>query len=174
MDQKTYLLLQQQCETQKKQLLWTRIVAVFSLVLMLAAVAAGLYLKSKLDSAFDKYDQLAYQLESILTTLDNSVDELGEVDILAVSDNISELSDTLNEIQWQEIADDLSEVSGKLTEVQWQSLAENIDETAVTAQESLEKAMKAIDELDIEGLNEAIEELHTVVEPLANIVKRLS
>ena len=113
-------------------------------------------------------------MESILTALDNSVDELSEVDILAVSENISELSDTLNKIQWQEIADDLSEVSGKLTEVQWQSLAENIDETAVTAQKSLEKAMKAIDELDIEGLNEAIEELHTVVEPLANIVKRLS
>ena len=89
-------------------------------------------------------------------------------------DKFCELSDTLNEIQWQEIADDLSEVSGRLTEIQWQSLAENIDETAITAQESLEKAMQAIDELDIEGLNEAIEELHTVVEPLANIVKRLS
>ncbi|MBE6991287.1 MAG: hypothetical protein E7430_01735 [Ruminococcaceae bacterium] len=174
MDQKTYLILQQQCETQRKQLMWTRIIAVFCLVLVVAAVAAGLYLKSKLDGAFDKYDQLAYQLEEILTTLDNSVDELGEIDILTVSENISELSDTLNEVQWQEIADDLSEVSGRLTEIQWQSLAENIDETAITAQESLEKAMQAIDELDIEGLNEAIEELHTVVEPLANIVKRLS
>lgn len=174
MDQKTYSLLQQQCESQRKQLLWTRIIAAFCLVMVLAALAAGLYLKSKLDSAFDKYDQLAYQLEEILTTLDNSVDELSEIDILTVSENISELSDTLNEIQWQEIADDLSEVSGKLSEIRWQSLAENIDETAVTAQESLEKAMKAIDDLDIEGLNEAIEELHTVVEPLANLVKRLS
>lgn len=174
MEQKTYLLLQQQCENQRKQLLWTRIIAAFCLVLVLAALAAGLYLKSKLDNAFDKYDQLAYQLEDILTTLDNSVDELSKFDILTVSENISGLSDTLNEIQWQEIADDLSEVSGKLSEIRWQSLAENIDETAVTAQESLEKAMKAIDELDIEGLNEAIEELHTVVEPLANIVKRLS
>lgn len=174
MEHKTYLLLQQQCETQRKQLLWTRIIAAFCLVLVLAALAAGLYLKPKLDSAFDKYDQLAYQLEDILTTLENSVDELSEIDILTVSENISGLSDTLNEIQWQEIADDLSEVSGKLSEIRWQSLAENIDETAVTAQESLEKAMKAIDELDIEGLSEAIEELRTVVEPLANIVKRLS
>ncbi len=181
MEQKTYSLMQQQYETQRKQLLWTRLIALFCLMLVLVVAGAGLYLKARLDTAFDEYDRLAAQVESILTTLDASASELedfsgqlSELDMITMTENLSELSRQLNEIQWQQISDDLSEVSGKLSDIQWQSLAENIDKTAVTAQESLEKAMKAIDDLDIEGLNEAIEELHTVVEPLANIVKKIS
>lgn len=162
MDQKTYMLLQQQYAAQRKQLMWTRFIAVLCLVLVVAAAAAGLYLKTKLDSAFGEYEMLAQQVDEILTSLGDTADRLDS------------FSEGLAEIDMTVISEDLNNVSRQLSEIQWQSLAENIDETAVTAQESLEKAMQAIDELDIEGLNEAIEELHTVVEPLANIVKRLS
>lgn len=162
MEQRTYLLLQKQLELQKKQLLWTRIAAAACLVLLLAAAVVGMSLKARLDKAFDEYDNFAAQVDDILTTLGDTADRL------------ESFSQGLGEIDLQVISADLSDVSRQLADIQWQSLAENIDETAVTAQQSLNKAMDAIDELDIEGLNEAIEELHTVVEPLANIVKKLS
>ena len=162
MDQRAYSLLQKQLELQKKQLLWTRVAAAVFAVILLGAAAVGIGLKSKLDKAIDGLGGVALQAEEILTTLGDAADRLDR------------FSEGLGEIDLQTISRDLNDVSRQLAEIQWQSLAENIDDTAVAAQKSLNKAMDAIDELDIEGLNEAIEELHTVVEPLANIVKRLS
>lgn len=60
----------------------------------------------------------------------------------------------------------LSSVSEQLAGIDWGELAENVNNTAQTAQESMLAAAKAIDELDISTLNEAIADLNAIVKPL--------
>ncbi len=161
MDQKSYQLLKMQCDLTRRQLFWSRAAAALCLVLVLAAVWGGLYVKIALTNAMEVYDSVADQADEILSTLSDA------------SGRLDDFSKGLNDIDIDRLSASLQSVSRQLSDIQWQSLADNIDSTAITAQQSLQKAMDAVDQLDIRELNEAIEELHTVVEPLADIVKRL-
>jgi hypothetical protein len=66
-----------------------------------------------------------------------------------------------------DIADNLIGVSEKLEKIDWENLAVKINLTAEKAQQSMDAALTAIDELDIKTLNEAIANLRDVIEPLA-------
>lgn len=65
------------------------------------------------------------------------------------------------------LTDNLVGVSEQLEQIDWENLAVNINLTAEKAQQSMDAALTAIDELDIETLNEAIANLRDVIEPLA-------
>lgn len=65
------------------------------------------------------------------------------------------------------MSDNLASVSEQLEQIDWEGLAVNINLTAEKAQQSMDAALTAIDELDIETLNEAIANLSDVIEPLA-------
>jgi methyl-accepting chemotaxis protein len=67
----------------------------------------------------------------------------------------------------EDMTDNLVSVSENLEQIDWEDLAVNINLTAEKAQQSLDVALTAIDELDIETLNEAIANLRDVIEPLA-------
>jgi len=66
------------------------------------------------------------------------------------------------------MTDNLAIVSAQLGQIDWGGLAVSINLTAEKAQQSMDAALLAIDELDIETLNEAIANLRDVIEPLAN------
>lgn len=70
-------------------------------------------------------------------------------------------------LEMEELTDNLIVVSANLEEIDWEDLAENINLTAEKAQISMDAGLTAIDELDIETLNEAIINLRDVIEPLA-------
>ena len=78
----------------------------------------------------------------------------------------------LQSSQIEEIIEKLNTVSGSLAEVDFVGLAEDVGTLATAAQTSLAEAMEAIDELNIEGLNKAISDLQTIVEPLAKLFGR--
>lgn len=65
------------------------------------------------------------------------------------------------------MSDNLANVSEQLEQIDWEDLAVNINLTAEKAQQSMDAALVAIDELDIETLNEAIANLRDVIDPLA-------
>lgn len=65
------------------------------------------------------------------------------------------------------MSDNLANVSGQLEQIDWEGLAVNINLTAEKAQQSMDAALLAIDELDIDTLNEAIANLRDVIDPLA-------
>lgn len=65
------------------------------------------------------------------------------------------------------MSDNLASVSEQLEQIDWEGLAVSINLTAEKAQQSMDAALTAIDELDIETLNEAIANLGDVIEPLA-------
>ena len=89
----------------------------------------------------------------------------------AITD-LTEVTDVLSSIDLEGIADDLGDVSGELSGIEWEKIAKDIDKTATDAQKGLQSALDAIDEIDIDSLNEAIEDLGTVVRPLANLVEK--
>ena len=65
------------------------------------------------------------------------------------------------------MSDNLANVSKQLEQIDWEGLAVNINLTAEKAQQSMDAALVAIDELDIDTLNEAIANLRDVIDPLA-------
>ena len=71
-------------------------------------------------------------------------------------------------------ADSIAEVSGQLEELQLQDLElantlKDIDEFVITSQESVQKATEKLDAVDLEKLNDAIETLRNVIEPLRRL-----
>jgi archaellum component FlaC len=66
-----------------------------------------------------------------------------------------------------DMTENLVSVSESLEQIDWEDLAVNINLTAEKAQQSMDAALTAIDDLDIDTLNEAITNLRDVIEPLA-------
>lgn len=65
----------------------------------------------------------------------------------------------------------MEEVTEELTKVEFTEMVSNVDELVISSQSSLEEAMEKIDSIDIDTLNEAIDGLAKVVEPLAKFFK---
>lgn len=167
----------QQLRLMRRQLMWTRIfalccvalVAVF-IIFILPLVHQTKNVLTSIESYTEIVDEVTDELADITETLGVVSEELKSVDYETVIGNLTTTSDALASIDWSTIASDLTEISSQLSEIDWQKLADDIDETALTAQESL----TAINELDLEALNDAIIDLQTVVEPLADIVDKLN
>ena len=71
-------------------------------------------------------------------------------------------------------ADSIAQVSGQLEELQLQDLElaetlKDIDEFVITSEKGVQKTIEKLDAVDLEKLNESIEALRNVVEPLRRI-----
>ena len=80
----------------------------------------------------------------------------------------------LKDVDWESVGKNLETISNDLSAVDWLGLTEDISEMTAEAENSLQIAQKAITDLDIDTLNEAITELRDVIRPLANLVNRFS
>ena len=54
------------------------------------------------------------------------------------------------------------------------SLVSNVDDLVATSQQGVEETMTKINAIDFDALNDAIDDLANVIEPLAKVVKRFS
>lgn len=151
----------------KRQLFWTRLAVLLCAAVMVVLAAVGLSLKSQVED-------LKPQLESTLTQLDDITAKLSSPEVVEILDNAVYISGQLTEVDWQEISQQLAQVAEELGSVDWESMTGNISGLAQSAQTSLESAMTAIDQLDIQGLNKAITDLTAVIEPLAKVMRKLS
>ena len=70
-----------------------------------------------------------------------------------------------------DMTENLVSVSESLEQIDWEDLAVNINLTAEKAQQSMDAALTAIDDMDIDTLNNAITNLPDVIEPLARFFK---
>lgn len=151
----------------KRQLFWTRLAVLLCVLMVAVLVAVSLSLKSQVDA-------MVPQLESTLTQLDDITGKLSSPETMELLDNAAFISGQLTEVDWQEISLQLSRVAEQLGSVDWETMTGDIGDLAQSAQASLETAMEAIDQLDIQGLNKAITDLTAVIEPLANVMRKLS
>lgn len=65
------------------------------------------------------------------------------------------------------IMEDLQTITSELAEADINQMISDVDELAVKSQENIGSAMEKINAIDIEGLNQAIQNLSDAVEPFA-------
>ena len=85
-----------------------------------------------------------------------------------VNELIGQMQGVLGSLQ--QVTDELA---SQLTTVDLASMVENVDELVVTGQQSLEQTMEKLNTMDFEKLNQAIRDLASVIEPVANFFNRL-
>lgn len=126
------LILERMEQNSRKQLLYSRIQCVFSVIAALCCMV----LLAKILQFMPQIELLAEQLELVLTDLESITGELEKLDLTKMVDNINSL--------------------------------------VTTSQSGVEEALKKINEIDIDALNQAVEDLAAVIQPLADFVKRIS
>jgi len=70
--------------------------------------------------------------------------------------------------QTEVVLENLTEVTDQLAGMDLGTMVENVDELVITSQAGVEQAMEQLNAIDFETLNQAIEDLAAVIEPLAN------
>ena len=133
----------------KKQLFWSRLTGVLFAVMTALLIVALVLFSNFLRQAGDlvaKPDEIAVQLDSTAAQL--------------------------KDVDWESVGKNLETISDDLSAVDWLGLTDDIGKMATEAENSLQIAQKAITDLDIETLNEAITDLRDVIRPLANFVNR--
>jgi len=70
--------------------------------------------------------------------------------------------------QTEVVLENLTEVTDQLAGMDLGTMVENVDELVTTSQAGVEQAMEQLNAIDFETLNQAIEDLAAVIEPLAN------
>lgn len=76
--------------------------------------------------------------------------------------------------QMETVLGNLEQTTNQLAEVDLQSMVEDVDSLVRTGQSSLEETMRKLDALDFETLNQAIEDLAAVIEPMAKFANLFS
>ena len=157
---------------EKRSLRWQRLTALFmaAIFILLLWAAVGI---SKLAKGVERYGESA---DVIISRMEDFTAQLEALDLEGLTVTLTALSEDLEDA---DIAGLTASIQDMLNSVDWRALSENLNTVAGDAQESLllceealQKAIEAIDKLDIETLNDAITDLRSVVEPLANFVDK--
>jgi len=69
--------------------------------------------------------------------------------------------------QTEVVLKNLTEVTDQLAGMDLGAMVENVDELVITSQAGVEQAMNTLNSIDFDTLNQAIEDLSNVIEPLA-------
>lgn len=73
--------------------------------------------------------------------------------------------------QAEVVLTNLEEVTTELTQVEFTKMIDDVDELVSSSQQGLEQTLEKVNSIDIETLNEAIDGLAKVVEPLTKFFK---
>jgi len=73
--------------------------------------------------------------------------------------------------QAEVVLTNLEEVTTELTQVEFTKMIDDVDELVSSSQQGLEETLEKVNSIDIETLNEAIDGLARVVEPLTKFFK---
>lgn len=71
--------------------------------------------------------------------------------------------------QMQTVLGNLEQATGQLAALDLQSMVSDVDTLVITGQQSLEQTMEKLNSIDFAALNQAIEDLASVIEPLAKL-----
>lgn len=91
--------------------------------------------------------------------------------VYQVLPQVTEILPQINTVltQLESVLGNLEQTSGQLAALDLQSMVSDVDTLVVTGQEILEQSMEKLNTIDFEALNQAIQDLAAVVEPLAKV-----
>ena len=113
-----------------------------------------------------KYQKLQFYF-SLLNTLFIGV--LVVVVLFAVVNVLPKVNDIYNSTMVS--LNNLEEVSTTLKEADLQGMIKNVDKLSTSAADDLAVAMKKIEEIDVDKLNQSIDNLNAVIRPLADFFR---
>ena len=73
--------------------------------------------------------------------------------------------------QAEVVLTNLEDVTTELTKVEFTKMVSDVDELVISSQQGLEEALEKVNSIDIETLNQAIDGLAKVIEPLTKFFK---
>ena len=92
------------------------------------------------------------------------------LDFAAQAQDIAAEAEVLLE-QAEVVMTNLEQVTEELTELEFAKMVNDVDQLVATSQQGLEETLEKMNSIDIEKLNEAIDGLAKVVEPLTKFFK---
>lgn len=151
MDEKKELqeLLQRLDRSNRKQAWFAGLQVLFSLIAAVCCVAALLTVVSFLP----KLEATVEQVDAVLANVEQVSDELAKADVAGVMAN-------------------LEEVSTQMAEADLAGLVDNVNALVDTSQTGIEDALNKLNAIDLETLNQAIQDLADVVQPIAKLFNR--
>ncbi len=151
MDEKKELqeLLQRLDRSNRKQAWFAGLQFVFSLITAVCCLAVLLSVVNFLP----KLESTANQVDAVLANVEQVSNELAEADVAGVMAN-------------------LEEVSTQMAEADLAGLVENVNQLVDTSQTGLEETLEKLNTIDLETLNQAIQDLADVVQPIAKLFNR--
>lgn len=151
MDEKKELqeLLQRLDRSNRKQAWFAGLQVVFSLIAAICCVVALMTVVGFLP----KIEATMEQVDAVLANVEQVSDELAKADVAGVMEN-------------------LEEVSTQMAEADLAGLVGNVNALVDTSQSGLEETLKKLNTIDLETLNQAIQDLADVVQPIAKLFNR--
>ena len=95
------------------------------------------------------------------------------VQVMKLMPQVNELLDQAKQAmgQIQTVLGNLKATSDQLAKVDLAGMVNNVDSLVVTGQQSLEESMGKLNGVDFDALNQAIQDLAAVIEPLAKMTR---
>ncbi len=115
----------------------------------------------------EKYAKKQYRMTQI--SMLSNLAALGIIIYIVVT-LLPKVNTTLRNLNY--IMNDLQTVSSQLAEVDFEGMVKDVDTLVNESNDSLNTAMRRLNSIDFETLNEAIKNLNDTVEPLANFFRR--
>ncbi len=114
-------------------------------------------------------ENLAWQATGLVNTTNDLMEQTGDV----VNEATEVINDAANMVdQTATVVDNLEKITTDIAATDLKGLVEDVNSLVVTSEESIGEAVEKIDAIDIDTLNQAINDLQAVVEPLAKLFKR--
>lgn len=76
--------------------------------------------------------------------------------------------------QMQLVLVNLEAVTGELKKLDLTGMVDNINSLVTTSQGGVEETLRKIEEIDINTLNQAVEDLAAIIQPLADFIKKIT
>lgn len=104
---------------------------------------------------------------AVLVLLPQAETAMGQVN--AVLENVEQVSQELAAANIGGVLSDLEVVAGQMAQADLAGIADDVSELVRSSQTGVEDALGKLGAIDLDTLNKAIQDLATVVEPLANM-----
>lgn len=119
------------------------------------------------NAAQEKYARKQYRMSQLTALV--SVAILALV-IYIGSSLVPQVHTTLQSVNY--MMEDLNDITHELASADLQQMIENVDHLVVSSEANIQDALKKLNSLDIETLNQAIQNLNDAVAPLASFFNR--
>ena len=146
----------------KRQSIFSLCSAVFCLILVVVILVWGVKFVPTVEKLATEASELVENTNSLILDTQNIVDEA--MGILADA--------TVMIDQTAVVVDNLEDITTDLANTDIQGMMDNVNSLVLASEESITDAVKKIEDIDIDSLNKAIQDLQAVVSPLSKLFKK--